>query len=284
MLEDGRTAYGDDMPAENLIFDIGMHKGEDTDFYLKKGFRVIGVEANPVLSEYCIQRFQNACQTGQLVVVSKAVAEHGGGTVDFYVNKRFSIWGTADRDWMVRNQKLGAESDVIQVPSVRMDDLLSQYGIPYYMKVDIEGLDHVCISTLVSQTDKPSYVSVETHAYSYAETLKLLTLLSAAGYTRFKIVSQTGVANQICPHPAREGAYVDARFPADASGLFAKELPGRWLTLAEAKSQFRRIYRIIRFLGPHYGVLRIFKNHYTIAALARRFPAADDWFDIHATL
>src|SRR3954454_4459583 len=113
------------MAAEDLIFDIGMHKGEDTDFYLKKGFRVIGVEANPVLSEHCIQRFQNECRTGQLVVVSKAIAEHAG-TVDFYVNKQFSIWGTADSDWMLRNQKLGAESDLIQVPSVRMDDLLSQ--------------------------------------------------------------------------------------------------------------------------------------------------------------
>jgi hypothetical protein len=32
---------------ENLIFDVGMHKDEDADFYLKKGFPVIGVEANP---------------------------------------------------------------------------------------------------------------------------------------------------------------------------------------------------------------------------------------------
>jgi FkbM family methyltransferase len=271
------------MSEENLIFDIGMHRGEDTDFYLKKGFRVIGVEANPVLFEYCVRRFQNECQTGQLVVVSKAVAEHGG-TVDFYVNKKFSIWGTADKDWMLRNRKLGAESDLIQVPSVRMDDLFGQYGIPYYMKVDIEGLDHLCISTLVGRAEKPSYVSVETHAWSGADTLKLLTLLSAAGYTRFKIVSQIGVASQTCPYPAREGVYVDTRFPADASGLFGRELPGIWLTLAEAKSQFRRIYRIIRILGPHRGVLRNFKSHYAVAALARRFPAADDWFDLHAML
>jgi hypothetical protein len=29
----------------DLIFDVGFHRGEDTDFYLKKGFRVVAVEA-----------------------------------------------------------------------------------------------------------------------------------------------------------------------------------------------------------------------------------------------
>ena len=269
------------MSVENLIFDIGMHKGEDADFYLKKGFRVIGVEANPVLSNHCAKRFQNECQSGQLTVVSKAIAEHSG-SIDFYVNKRVSVWGTADRGWMLRNQRLGADSDLIQVPSVRMDSLLSEYGIPHYMKVDIERFDHLCLSALASQVDQPRYVSVKSHAWSYSETLKLLTLLSAAGYNKFKIVSQIGVPRQICPNPAREGTYVDYRFPSDASGLFGKELPGNWLTLADTKSQFRRIYRNIWVLGPHHGILRKFQNRYTLAVLSRLFPGADDWFDIHA--
>ena len=34
---------------ENLIFDIGFHKGEDTLFYLLKGYRVIAVDADPDL-------------------------------------------------------------------------------------------------------------------------------------------------------------------------------------------------------------------------------------------
>ena len=34
---------------ENLIFDIGFHKGEDTLFYLLKGYRVIAVDADPNL-------------------------------------------------------------------------------------------------------------------------------------------------------------------------------------------------------------------------------------------
>jgi hypothetical protein len=29
----------------NLIFDLGSHNGQDSDFYLKKGFTVVAVEA-----------------------------------------------------------------------------------------------------------------------------------------------------------------------------------------------------------------------------------------------
>ncbi|RYG28164.1 MAG: FkbM family methyltransferase, partial [Chitinophagaceae bacterium] len=29
-----------------LIIDLGAHKGEDSDFYLRKGFRVIAVDAS----------------------------------------------------------------------------------------------------------------------------------------------------------------------------------------------------------------------------------------------
>jgi hypothetical protein len=36
---------------ENLIFDIGMHVGEDTRYYLNTGFDVIAIEANPFLVE-----------------------------------------------------------------------------------------------------------------------------------------------------------------------------------------------------------------------------------------
>jgi hypothetical protein len=32
----------------DLIYDVGLHLGEDSEFYLKKGFNVVAVEANPV--------------------------------------------------------------------------------------------------------------------------------------------------------------------------------------------------------------------------------------------
>jgi len=36
---------------KNLIIDVGVHQGEDTEYYLKKGFCVVGIEADPQLYE-----------------------------------------------------------------------------------------------------------------------------------------------------------------------------------------------------------------------------------------
>jgi len=35
----------------DLIFDIGANNGDDTAFYLKKGFRVVAIEADPALAQ-----------------------------------------------------------------------------------------------------------------------------------------------------------------------------------------------------------------------------------------
>ena len=40
---------------QNFVFDIGLNRGEDSEFYLKKGFNVIGVEANLELCEEVCQ-------------------------------------------------------------------------------------------------------------------------------------------------------------------------------------------------------------------------------------
>ena len=34
---------------KKLIFDIGMYDGSDTRYYLNEGFRVLAIEANPIL-------------------------------------------------------------------------------------------------------------------------------------------------------------------------------------------------------------------------------------------
>ena len=38
--------------VENLVFDIGLNRGQDTANYLAKGYNVVAVEANPELVEF----------------------------------------------------------------------------------------------------------------------------------------------------------------------------------------------------------------------------------------
>ena len=43
--------------VRNLIYDLGCHNGQDSDFCLKKGFTVFAVEANPELCDVLKLRF-----------------------------------------------------------------------------------------------------------------------------------------------------------------------------------------------------------------------------------
>jgi len=36
----------------DLIYDVGLHKGEDAEFYLRKGFRVVAFEADSDLVDF----------------------------------------------------------------------------------------------------------------------------------------------------------------------------------------------------------------------------------------
>lgn len=49
---------------KKVIFDLGSHKGEDSDFYLKKGFRVVAVDASDELSEKISQKFSEYLKRG----------------------------------------------------------------------------------------------------------------------------------------------------------------------------------------------------------------------------
>src|ERR1700686_3014042 len=102
----------------DLIFDAGMHRGEDTDFYLRKGYRVVAIEANPDLVRACQIRFEAEIKSEQLHIIQGAIAEPSAGdTIPFFKNEN-SIWGTICPTWAERNLKAGRASEIIEVNRV----------------------------------------------------------------------------------------------------------------------------------------------------------------------
>src|SRR5215213_370132 len=101
-----------------LIYDVGMHKGEDTDYYLKLGFRVVGFEADPELIATCKSRFAAPVASGQLHIVEGAIAPLGYGEEITFFRSSLSVWGTVEHEWEERNRRLGAGSTPIKVKRV----------------------------------------------------------------------------------------------------------------------------------------------------------------------
>jgi FkbM family methyltransferase len=126
---------------ETLIYDVGAHKGEDTKFYLKKGFRVIAIEAMPEFCESISNRFSEYVKSGALSVVNLAVS-NSPGDINFYVDDRVSQWGTTNPDWAERNKSLGAGTGrTFTIRAAKLADIMKEHGIPRYCKIDIEGND-----------------------------------------------------------------------------------------------------------------------------------------------
>lgn len=266
-----------------LIFDIGAHKGEDTGFYLKKGFRVVAVEAHPALAEALRGRFAEQLASGQLTLVEAAIAEQAGH-VDFFANTSVSVWGTIRKDWAERNETMGADSDCLRVASMTFPQLVREHGMPYYMKIDIEGADLLCLEGLREFSERPRHISIESEKRDWDALLHEFDLFQELGYTGFKVVDQGEVGNQIPPSPAREGVYVQHQFRKGDSGLFGEEAPGSWISQEQALELYRRIFVKYRLYGD-YGTLR--RN--ILIRLLKQVPLIGgnfrvSWYDTHATL
>lgn len=263
------------MANRNLIFDVGAHLGEDTEFYVRKGFCVVAVEANPTLADKLRERFRRDTAEGTVTILETAIAE-APGEIDFFVNDSLTIWGTIRPEWAERNASM-APSHVIKVRATRFRDIIEKYGTPYYVKVDIEGADLLCLADLVGRPEKPQFVSIESDKRSWKGLRRELDVMREAGYSKFKLVDQSRIGAQQPPIPAREGCYVKHTFEGGSSGLFGRELPGKWLTKSQALWRYRFIFLWYWLFGD-YGVLR-----FLLRTRALERALVPPWYDTHAT-
>lgn len=267
----------------DLVYDIGMHDGEDSAFYLAKGFRVVAVEADPELCSAAEQRFARSIEAGRLTIVNRAIAAEAG-PVTFY-RSTTSGWGTIVEEFNTENEARGVAADSLTVEGIRLADLVAAHGEPFYMKLDIEGMDRLALESLSASPVRPRYLSMETtfgRSPRIASLREDFDLLLRLGYDRFKIVDQELVPRQVPPVPAQVGRYVDHKFTSNQSGLFAEESPGEWLMAEAALKSFRQTCRKNWLPLLLYRNLRIFLYYSRIEHRLYGRSANLSWYDIHA--
>ncbi len=243
-----------------LIFDLGMHRALDTKFYLAKGFKVVALEANPDMVDAAAQTHKSSAENGNLIIVDRALWSANDETVSFYVNPTKDDWSSLFKGWA---EKGGHTAKEIQVSTITLPRLFDLYGVPYFIKCDIEGADELFVRQLLADVRRPDFVSIE------AVSLEALAMLFSAGYDRIQIVNQAFNGYVQPPNPAREGEYAAARFDGHMSGLFGRELPpAKWQNFTAAADDylaFRRLSKQNEFLA--HGWLDFHVT--TEAALAR---------------
>jgi hypothetical protein len=207
----------------------------------------------------------------------------------FYQNHNTTVWGTVFTEWADRNARQGSQSKVIEVNAIDFSETMRTYGVPYFMKIDVEGADMICVNSLIEFREKPTYLSLESNKTHFAKIKSEIDFLIKLGYSSFQAIEQSQINSLAPPNPPREGVFIDWTFEFGASGLFGLELGGNW----KSRNAILRQYRLVRlgyFLLGDDGIMNSwnFRGAGRLRALTRRCLAcftragAPGWYDTHA--
>jgi FkbM family methyltransferase len=259
---------------------VGAHKGEDTAYYLSQGYRVIAIEADPTLAAGMTQRFMHEIRNGQCKVLDVGVAEKEG-ELPFYICEDGPVLNSFDYQWASRASKKIRQTMVRCRP---FSSILAEYGVPYFLKVDIEGFDHLCIHAL-DKWDAPKFVSLETEPNS----LEMILLLQQLGYTQFRLVDQYGFGAVSVPQP---GSLAHLQWAAvQCARQFVRRHPQvqKLTTAVRPKVNFKRVTEgfATGSSGPppwekNSGWQEFDSFLHTWLGVLKSGVLTSSWFDIHA--
>lgn len=268
-------------PVADLVYDVGMHKGEDTAYYLAKGYRVVGFEADPDRLRDCRARFEAEIAAGRCSIVEGAIADVDAATITFFKHPVDTAWGTIQPSRADRNA-IVAPSVPIQVPVADFGASLRETGVPTFMKVDIEGAGMLCLETLLRFDARPEFLSIESDQEGFDAVVAELELLERLGYRRFAVLQQAGIGGRWIRTTTIHGDELTYRFEAGASGAFGDEV-SPWMSREEALKRYRRIFWAYRVFGPR-GLVRRTRvgrdaRQRAVRLTGRPLPG---WHDTHA--
>jgi FkbM family methyltransferase len=174
-----------------LVYDVGFNIGQDTAFYLSRGHRVVAVEADPTLAEAGRKLFSRDIEAGNLEIVNVGIAQEEG-SAEFWICEGKPEFNSFYQGIAARN---GYQSHPIQIPTTRFASVLRRFGTPYFLKIDIEGNEMLCLDDL-DRSSLPRYISIESECavdakpISAADGLRVLHKLRDLGYQSFKLIDQ----------------------------------------------------------------------------------------------
>jgi FkbM family methyltransferase len=204
-----------------IVYDVGMNNGDDSRYYLDKGYRVVGIDANPDSCRACEIRFAPEIAANRMRVLNTGVGRRSE-TLDFYVNKRESPISTfsprdlksAPNEWLV-----------INVPVRPLSMIIQECGAPVFVKVDVEYFDHLVLHDLLEAGIKPPFISAE------AQSIDVFCALVLMGYQQFKLVHGATVGDVYANHTISRlnQSSTQYSFPNHSSGPYGEDIPGDWM-------------------------------------------------------
>ncbi len=278
-----------------LIYDVGFNDGGDTAYYLSGGYDVLAIEANPQRVGAGQERFAQEIAAGRLTILNVGIGS-SPGIFPFWINEANDRYSSFERALAQRDNLLCHQ---IPICCRTFSEILAEYGTPHYLKIDIEGSDHLCVEALTGEL--PKYISLELHHTDSAgrdRSLGTIRQLADLGYTKFKLINQYTFTDcmpifrdelgmrilyrlyrgsRLCrsivnalppamyPHKQEFDTFRERfsyRFPKVSSGPFGEDTYGPWRSMSEIIARAQTLY-----------------DGFTRSGI----PLIEAWFDVHAS-
>ena len=180
---------------EPIVFNVGFNDGSDAAYFIRQGYKVLAIDANPLLIKNGEARFREQIDSGQLVLLNYALSLNPSTSV-FWINAKQPQQSSFIQKKCLQFASSEDDCKPLQVES-RSCAALWAWGIPEFLQIDIEEYHYVCLFALYTlpRSHLPKYVSWEMHEFQ-AQKYPIFDVhhvikLHAAGYKSVKVVLQS---------------------------------------------------------------------------------------------
>ena len=172
-----------------LVFDIGYNHGEFSIACTSqhRECKIIALEANPMLTK-------NPPVLNNITLINKLVSTESGKQTPFYVNPAEDGISTASTEFLQNSRFTQGSKYIhhqskwahpISIESTTLTELIGEYGVPDFIKIDVEGYEKEVINGL--NTTVP-LLGFEWHEEDYQSVIDSVTRLSNLGFEKFGVV------------------------------------------------------------------------------------------------
>jgi FkbM family methyltransferase len=127
----------------NLIFDIGANAGKTVSEFILVADKVVCFEPNPTLANSLRSRFVD-----NSVIVDERGVSNKNGIQTFKISNADTI-STLSDDWITNSRFTGGYiwDNHIEIETTTLDSIIDEYGIPDYIKIDVEGHEYEVLTS-----------------------------------------------------------------------------------------------------------------------------------------
>jgi FkbM family methyltransferase len=189
----------------DLIFDVGANVGEKTDAFIRLGARVVAVEPDERSQEVLWAKFiKYRLSRKPVCIVGKAVSDKIS-VETMWIDSPGSALNTLSQKWVDtlqgNKERFDHTLDVLEfadersVQTTTLEHLIAEFGLPFFVKVDVEGHE---LSVLRGLRRPVPYLSYEINLPEFRqeglECLNLLRNLAPEGESNYASDINCGLA------------------------------------------------------------------------------------------